>query len=369
VINYIMLDTTITGILHIHVAFDWGDEVDLEQARSLVPAERHVLPRRRRTPSSMAFRPPPLQFTFEPAKATLPELGEVKLVGEATVFDFAAVTADLRVPFQLTGSALLRLAASLAEPEPLVQTARTTLQPLYRKLLPAIEDPAWREDLSEEYFVFQFEPGPPLPEPRALLEEHGAWLANLLRLESGPLSADEIRDALRLHVSYSPQDLLVPDWGAAVLIDRDCEETLQAIEFANLQLLEYRHIDDRLDEDLAGAYAILHPLTRSRMPFWRSHARALRKMGDFKLEASVLFERTGNVLKLVGDQYLARVFNLLAQRFHLEDWRQSIQRTLEVVEGAYQVVSDEAAQLRTELLEIVVIVLIFVELVLALTRH
>ena len=39
------------GLLHIFVAFDWGDEVNLELARKLVPAEVHALPRRRRTPA------------------------------------------------------------------------------------------------------------------------------------------------------------------------------------------------------------------------------------------------------------------------------------------------------------------------------
>src|SRR5436853_4433262 len=38
--------------------------------------------------------------------------------------------------------------------------------------------------------------------------------------------------------------------------------------------------------------------------------------------------RSGNVLKLVGDQYLARVYRMLAGRFHLENWEQSIQRKL-----------------------------------------
>ena len=29
----------IRGTLHVHVAFDWGDEVNLDKARHLVPAE------------------------------------------------------------------------------------------------------------------------------------------------------------------------------------------------------------------------------------------------------------------------------------------------------------------------------------------
>ena len=90
-----------------------------------------------------------------------------------------------------------------------------------------------------------------------------AWLAGLLRLEPGPLSAEEIAEALRLHLSYSPDDLFAPDWAAAALFDAEpaCNETLQVIEFANLQLLEYRNIDSRLDSNLAGAYRLVHETT------------------------------------------------------------------------------------------------------------
>jgi hypothetical protein len=41
----------LTGTLHILVAFDWGDEIDLERVRQLVRAEVYALPRRRRTPT------------------------------------------------------------------------------------------------------------------------------------------------------------------------------------------------------------------------------------------------------------------------------------------------------------------------------
>ena len=82
-----------------------------------------------------------------------------------------------------------------------------------------------------------------------------------------------------------------------------------------------------------------------------------------------VFERTGNVLKLVGDQYLARCYQLLAARFHLPAWADNIAGALEVVQGAYQVVSDQAAMLRTEVLELVVIGLIGLEILLALLRQ
>ena len=358
-------DAVLSGTLHVYVAFDWGDEVNLEHARRLATGEAYELARRRRTPTSIGYRPPPLRFRLDPVR--LPFLldgvpREAK--AEATVFDFAGVSVAVHVPFVLSPAGLLRLAGWLAEPSGLVAAARAAVEPVHRKVLPAVTDPQWRPDLSEEYCVFQLPPGgPPAPGDGA------GWLANLVRLDDGPLSPGEIDEALRLRLSYTPDDLFAPDWAAAVLFDADCDETLQVIEFANLQLLEYRHIDERLDANTAAAYRLVRQTRRRRLPLWRSYNRPLNVLGELKVEANDLFERTGNALKLVGDQYLARVYDLLAARFHLKEWEESIRRKLEVAEGVYGVVSDQAAAYRIEFLELIVIFLIALEIVLALVRH
>ncbi len=356
---------TSRGILHVYVAFDWGEQIQLDAAARQVPGSPHELARRRRTPSSFTYRPPPLFLTLNPVEVELAELGKVTASAGLTLFDFGAVSLSLRVPFALAPEALLRLAGSLADPGALVQKARTTLQPLYQQLLPTISDASWQGELSEDYFVFQLPPPPPAPDSKG---DKNAWLAGLVHLESSPLSSGEVAEALKLQISYSPDDVFIADWGAAVLVDTDCEETLQAVEFANLQLLEFRHIDNRLDDRLAAASATIEPWTRSALPFWRIQGRPLRALGELKVEANALFERTENALKLVGDPYLARVYRLVAARFHLETWEENIQRKLEVAEGVYQVVSDQASHFRTEFLEIIVVVLIFIEIVLAFVR-
>ena len=208
-----------TGILHLFVAYDWGDELDLERARQLGHAEVHDLPRRRRTPTSIAFRPPPLRFRTPTVNLTLPEIGKIESPGDVTVFDFAAVSFALRVPFALPPEALIRVADALAEPTDVLCSVRNVLQEVYNRLVPAIRDPYWQDSLSEEYFVFQLD-----PDERLLvnldLSSEARSLAALLRLESGALSDEEVAEALRLHIRYSPKDLLIPDWASAVLIDR-----------------------------------------------------------------------------------------------------------------------------------------------------
>jgi hypothetical protein len=361
----------LSGWLHTYVAFDWGDEIDLNHARRLGPSVVLDLSRRPRTPSSIAFKPAPIRFTLQPIVFNLPGVaGSPVGTCEATVFDFAVVSVAIRLPFQLPGVALRDLAGSLAESataQAVMRAARAAVEPLHQNLLPAIKKPAWPDNLWEEYYVFQFPPGDPLV-PDELLARHVPWLAGLLRLEDQQLSDQETAEAVRLELRYGRQDLFVPDWGACVLLDNEneCTETLQAIEFANLQLLQYRVLDDRLNDILTQAYRIVEQASGRRLPIWRGRDRDLRLLGGLKVDATDLFERTGNVLKLVGDQYLARVYRLLAARFHLPEWEKSIRQRLEAVESVYQVISHEAAAFRTEFLEIVVILLIAVEIALGL---
>src|SRR5438045_1726931 len=117
-------DTVLAGTLHLYVAFDWGDELDLERARRLVPAEVHALPRRRRTPPPIAYRPPPLRFRLAPAPLGLPAGDDTPAAAEATVFDFAAVSVAFHLPFRLPLTGLLQLAAALADPAPVHAAAR-----------------------------------------------------------------------------------------------------------------------------------------------------------------------------------------------------------------------------------------------------
>lgn len=353
-------ESPLIGTLHVFVAFDWGEEVDLVKARSLVTAEYEVLARRPRTPSSIAYRPAPLRFALGHLPIQLPEIGSLLAEVDATLFDFAAISAALKIPFRLTPAQLTRVAAWLADPAPFCLLLRSALTPLYQQLKPAIVKHEWREEISEEYLVFEF-PLNPQMRPEPLLAFEAPWLASLVTLESTPLSGEEIDDAVRLHISYSPDDLLLADWGAAVLVDENCEETLQVIELSNMQLLEYRHLDNRLDDILADAYKHTTPSSHLWEMPWRMFHRPLRKLGELKVDANEVFERTGNVLKLVGDQYLARAYRQLAKRFHLKEWEQSIHRKLDLIESIYRTLSDQAATSRAELMELIIIILIVIE--------
>jgi len=73
-----------------------------------------------------------------------------------------------------------------------------------------------------------------------------------------------------------------------------------------------------------------------------SYAAALRRVPELQVDNAILFEGVNNTLKLLGDQYLARVYRLLNRRFHLEDWDASILRKLQTLESIYEKTSDQA---------------------------
>jgi hypothetical protein len=354
--------------IHLSFAFDIGFEIDLERARALLPAGAGMLPRRRRTPESIQYRPAPLRTAIDPKGLTLPGAGMEDAPtphADLTVFDFGAIALTAQFPVRMTAAELTEVAAELSDIAPYSATARRIAAPWIERIRPAVYG-FEISDLAEEYVVFQ------MNDVRSgWLDEHAAWIAGLVRLDAGPLSRDEVAEAIRLNLSYTPDDLVTLDWAAGFVADRDCADTLQVIEFANVQLLEFRHIDDRLDDRLEAAYRLIRPPVQRRwtLAAWRPHGAAVRSVRELEIEATSLFERADNNLKLIGDQYLARVFELASSRFHLRDWEQSIRRKLDTVGDVFDLLIEQAGSTRTEVLEIIVIVLIATEIILALLRH
>ena len=302
-------DEPLDATIHLAFAFDIGYEIDLDRARAMLPSEAGLLVRRRRTPESIQYRPAPLRLALDASGMALPGGQPTTRPprAELTVFDFAAISMMVSFPVRATPAELLELAGQLADPTSLNAAARLVASPWIERLRPVVNG-FEVSDLSEEYVIFQL--GDVRPE---WIAEHTDWIAGLIRLESGPLSPAEVREATRLGLSYTPGDLVMLDWAAGFVADRDCADTLQVIEFANVQLLEFRHIDDRLDDRLEAAYRLIHAEKGGRRQWptaWRTHSATVRSVRELEIEATSLFERADNNLKLIGDQYLSRVFDL-----------------------------------------------------------
>ncbi len=85
-----------------------------------------------------------------------------------------------------------------------------------------------------------------------------------------------------------------------------------------------------------------------------------------QVDSAMMFEGVNNALKLLGDQYLARVYHLVSQRFHLVEWDASIMRKLRILDSIYGKMTDRSAVRRMELLEWIIIALFMVSIVMEL---
>jgi hypothetical protein len=84
----------------------------------------------------------------------------------------------------------------------------------------------------------------------------------------------------------------------------------------------------------------------------------LAEISQLQADAAVLFEGVDNALKLLGDQYLARLYRAASERFHLPQWDAAIERKIRVLDGIYEKLATRTSSRRFELLEVVIIVLI-----------
>src|ERR1051325_10190182 len=169
--------------------------------------------------------------------------------------------------------------------------------------------------------------GPPTRPPH-----HPHTIPQILRAEPHRLSQQEIADATSSRLSFGPDDATFIDTDVSLLFDPEGEDVRAVIEFANTQLLEMRYLDQQLDDALERAYGLLSKRRWSALRVPSLYGSDLRELAQLQLDAAILFEQVTNALKLIGEQYLTRVYGLASRRFHLAEWDVSITRKLQTVD-------------------------------------
>lgn len=354
------------GVCHVMFAYDVGFSIDLERAQRLFSdgASREVLGRKRPAPAYLTFDPPPVRVS-EPGPPVRVGGFETEPGVEVLLFDFGAVSVSYRLPLSGPLPGLLELSLALNEQHDLLLDSQRRVESILNTVRDAVTRPLVTEFV-EDYLVFELHDvdgdGP------ALVEANRELLARILRGERRALSDQQVEDALSSRLSYGADDLSLVDWNAALVIDRDPEDVRTVLEFANVELLEMRHLDDRLDDALDEAYESVAPRGRWSGVFPSSGGAALRRVAELQADSAQLFESVNNALKLVGDQYLARVYRVAANRLHLPEWDASILRKIGLLESLYDKLSDRRTNQRMETLEWIIIALIGFEIVLSLWR-
>jgi uncharacterized Rmd1/YagE family protein len=348
------------GTCYAMFAYDIGSSINLEQAGRHISAEteRSRLRHKARAPQYFEYRPAPLRLMQEGGSLTVGAYTSSPTV-EVMVYDFGAVTITYRFTLDGPLDGLRELSESLYEHELLLSESRSRVEQLVHAIHTAIERPKIAAEV-EDYLIFSIESCVPA-QASPLWTSREEALASILRGERTPLSEQEIHDALSCRISFGLEDAALIDWHAAVLFGKEMDDVRAVLEFANVELLEMRMLDEQLDQALDQGYEALTRTPRL-LSLPGSYDKHTTHIAQLQVDGALLFERVTNTLKLLGDQYLARVYRLVSQRFHLEDWDASILRKLETLESIYGKMSDRAGTRRMELLEWIIIVLITISI-------
>lgn len=345
--------------------FDVSETADLSRIPKLIggPTVPARLTPKPATPAYVQYDNPPLSFEGE----TVGIVDREGFRSRIRVYDYGVISVALSRPFEGSWNDLMTVGQTVIESAALEQFAEQVCRTVIERLRPSLTSPR-SSFLSEDYVVFSVNE---LDRPRTadeLLGEQGNNIAALLRGERQPLSEQEKSQILQHRISYLADDLLVPTWNSAFVYDTaaGAQASLEILEFANSQLLEYRHYDQVLDVQLAAIYARLQ--RPRRFDQWRGslYVRAARQVHALLIDVNELTDRTENTLKFIGDIYAVRVFQMVADRLGLERWKADVEAKLQTAGDIYRFAVEQSSMSRGQFLELTVVLILVLELILIL---
>jgi hypothetical protein len=360
------------GAVLVYRLFDVADAVELSRAEAAVSAPKSRLRLEgSQSGSALEFPRPPLHLGLGTRDVPLASGGR-RAEASAHVYDYGVVSIRYRLPIPPGASLaeLIPLAEELfVEPTPALDAAaRREADEVAHALGGALERPHSWEGLEsyQVFFVRRFEGG--TRSAADLVAQ--APIAELLLGETSevPLSLAERDDVLSHHLTYLEDDLAVLHWNSALVVEPSgVEDIPDLLEFATAHLLELRYYDALLDRELHRIYDEIEaggsPVANI---FTRRYRRLQRETAALLLELSETIERLENAVKIVGDFYLARLYQSAVRRFRLPAWQETVLRKQKLVADVNDLTGDAADTSRSELLEVAIIALIVFEIVAAL---
>ena len=343
-------------------AFDVASAIELASIPSDLRPERARIAPRRPAPEYVGYANPPVEISLGEQRVGVGGRSAAVSV-TARLFDFGAVSISWSLPMPDTLGDLPGVAQALAAETELGRLARRLLEGLVERIAPCLERPGLN-DLVEDFFVFQIAALDPPWDAETLLRENAPLLAAALTMDAGPLARRQVEELVGEAISYYGSDLVLLDWNAALIFDREWEDTVAVLEELNVRLVELRFLDLRLDRALGKFSAEVYrpPFGSLRAP----HRTAIRALSELTVETLRLSEQVQNALKLIPDVYLARVHRRGAARLGLPAWEAMVRAKLEAVRQLITVLSERASVRRAEAMELAIILLIALEIALAL---
>ncbi len=354
------------GCFRLLFLYDVAEAIDLRRLRELIGPRggpmRGAFPRR--TPEYVRFEEPPIIERTEPLSLG----GGQKVSVSLRYYSFAAVVVQFELPFEGDWSSVLTQASRWMDAPEIDTHAREIARRHLELVAPAVIRPT-QEWVFESYFITNLEQvltaGGEPAKATELLADRAAEIVQLVRGEFTPLAAKASAEILETSISYYPTDLVVVGPSAAVIYDRaeDATATFQVIEYAKMQLLEFRYYDGLMTRLLSDVYDTLEAKRNLLFRRW-SLPRDAERFNTIRLDVMELTERIDNAIKFVSDVYYARVYRTAAARLGVSEYRNLVDEKLRTMGELYDFMIDQFNQSRSFVLELAVAVMALLDVIL-----
>jgi len=350
-----------TGSVTALYLFDVAQAIDLAAIRQrLGPrATNAKLDDKGPGPARVRYLQPPV--VVDGADLACAELEQFRV--RVKFYDYGVISLMLTRSFDGTWTDLGELSQSLIENESLEQRALDACERIVKEMASALRA-ARASFLSEDYFAFTINPSGEPVSAEDILNTNGADIAQVVRGERSRLSRQERDEVLRHRWSYLEDDLVVAAWNAAFIYDGEAGAlaSIEILEFANSQLLEFRYHDELLEGETARLYARLEERHWTDMLRGRRHTDAALRVQSLYLDVNELTDRMENAVKFVGDPFAARLFGLAAARLGLERWKKNVEDKLDTLNDIHRFAVEQTGISQANVLELVIVAILLLEL-------
>ena len=361
----VQISMQLRGLFRLLFLYDVAESFDLGKLRGLLGeragSTEHAFPRR--TPDYVRSELPPV---VEPAEFITVCPG-VSAACPVKYYSFGALVIQVELPFDCDWKTLVAQGSRWMDAPDIEPCVRDLARRRMEQITPAVTKPT--EDwLHESYLVVEIneirDAEGKQPEAVDLIESHGKELVQLIRGEKVPLAPHSTEETLQGSLSYYPSDLVIVGSHGAVVYDGpgDAAGVTQILEYAKMQLLEFRYYDRFLTRVLADFYTALETKRNPLLSRWIL-PRETQRFNTIRLDVMELTERIDNAIKFVSDIYYARIYRLAAARIGVEDYRKLVDEKLQTFGELYDSMVDRFYETRSFVLEVLVTILAVLDVI------
>ncbi len=344
-----------SGNIFIFQAFDVGDDIDLE-----------------RIEKEQALHTQPLQLPkyfknyHQPLPIELPHPHETSAYFSSKLENFGTISLTYKIPFTETLEALRSEVDHIYDKyqEQSVTDAHT----IFNKIEKFIKKAKFFH-LRTSYVVIQLDVIKEM-DAQKFKESFGNTLTSLVRFETELLSEQQRKEIINDAINYYRGELVIVGSEVSFVYDDEYENLLDLFEFSNIQHLELMYFDQVLAARLNQLYERKTKLISKRqiLPFMSLPHSPVADLGRLKVDISVITEQLQNSIMLANEPYLTEIYEKLTEKLALEGWKSSINNKLEIIKGISAVYYNRLETVRSEILEVLIIILIFIELILGIFK-